>query len=33
VGTRVYAWNPAVLWSSCAVLGLISAALALRRIE
>ena len=30
VGTRVYAWNPAVLWAACGVLGIVSAALALR---
>jgi MFS family permease len=29
-GTRIYAWNPSVLWTACAVLGLTSAALALR---
>jgi len=33
VGTRVYEWNPTVLWSACAVLGLTSAALALRRVK
>ena len=31
LGTRVYEWNPAVLWSACAILGLSSAALALRK--
>jgi MFS family permease len=30
VGTRVYQWNPAVLWASCAVLGIAAALLALR---
>jgi len=30
LGTRVYAWHPPVLWTSCAVLGLTSAILALR---
>ena len=33
VGTRVYEWRPAVLWSACAILGLSSAALALRKTD